>query len=80
MIPIDEIRLSTQPMDMHAGMDTAMAQVVRAFWLHQTTQGETVALSLDNNRADPGQTLAEHWTVAGDEYAFYRENLNNVMT
>jgi hypothetical protein len=37
MIPIDEIRLSTQPMDMHAGMDTAMAQVVRAFWLHQTT-------------------------------------------
>ena len=31
MIRIDEIWLSTQPMDMRAGMDTAMAQVVRAF-------------------------------------------------
>ena len=30
MIRIDEIWLSTQPMDMRAGMDTAMAQVVRA--------------------------------------------------
>ena len=28
MIRIDEIWLSTQPMDMRAGMDTAMAQVV----------------------------------------------------
>ena len=31
MIHINEIWLSTQPMDMRAGMDTAMAQVVRAF-------------------------------------------------
>ena len=31
MIRIDEIWLSTQPMDMRAGMDTAMAQVLRAF-------------------------------------------------
>ena len=31
MIRIDEIWLSTQPMDMRAGMDTVMAQVVRAF-------------------------------------------------
>ena len=31
MIRIDEIWLSTQPMDMRAGMDTTMAQVVRAF-------------------------------------------------
>ncbi|QRN22713.1 hypothetical protein [Acinetobacter baumannii] len=30
MIRIDEIWLSTQPMDMRAGMDTTMAQVVRA--------------------------------------------------
>ncbi len=29
MIRIDEIWLSTQPMDMRAGMDTAMAQVLR---------------------------------------------------
>lgn len=33
MIRIDEIWLSTQPMDMRAGMDTTMAQVVRAFGL-----------------------------------------------
>ena len=31
MIRINEIWLSTQPMDMRAGMDTVMAQVVRAF-------------------------------------------------
>ena len=31
MIRIDEIWLATQPMDMRAGMDTVMAQVVRAF-------------------------------------------------
>ncbi|WP_411687914.1 hypothetical protein [Acinetobacter indicus] len=31
MIHIDEIWLSTQPMDMRAGMDTTMAQVLRAF-------------------------------------------------
>lgn len=31
MISIDEIWLSTQPLDMRAGMDTVMAQVVRAF-------------------------------------------------
>ncbi|WP_441373121.1 IS66 family insertion sequence element accessory protein TnpB, partial [Acinetobacter lwoffii] len=31
MIRIDEIWLSTQPLDMRAGMDTIMAQVVRAF-------------------------------------------------
>ena len=31
MIRIDEIWLSTQPMDMRAEMDTAMAQVVRTF-------------------------------------------------
>ncbi|EXC76919.1 transposase domain protein, partial [Acinetobacter baumannii 1046674] len=31
MIRIDEIWLSPQPMDMRAGMDTAMAQVLRAF-------------------------------------------------
>ena len=31
MIRIDEIWLSTQPMDMRAGMDTTMAQVLRAF-------------------------------------------------
>ena len=31
MIRIDEIWLSTQPMDMRAGMDTAMAQVVKTF-------------------------------------------------
>lgn len=31
MIRIDEIWLSTQPMDMRAGMDTAMAKVLRAF-------------------------------------------------
>ena len=31
MIRIDEIWLSTQPMDMRAGMDTVMAQVLRAF-------------------------------------------------
>jgi len=31
MICIDEIWLATQPMDMRAGMDTAMAQVVRVF-------------------------------------------------
>ncbi|WP_157883285.1 IS66 family insertion sequence element accessory protein TnpB [Acinetobacter sp. NCu2D-2] len=31
MIRIDEIWLSTQPLDMRAGMDTVMAQVVRAF-------------------------------------------------
>jgi len=31
MIRIDEIWLSTQPLDMRAGMDTAMAQVLRAF-------------------------------------------------
>jgi transposase len=31
MIRIDEIWLSTQPMDMRAGMDTAMAQVLKAF-------------------------------------------------
>ncbi|WP_265103386.1 IS66 family insertion sequence element accessory protein TnpB [Acinetobacter baumannii] len=35
MIRIDEIWLSTQPMDMRAGMDTTMAQVV-SLWLHQT--------------------------------------------
>lgn len=31
MIRIDEIWLSTQPMDMRAGMDAAMAQVLKAF-------------------------------------------------
>ena len=31
MIRIDEIWLSTQPMDMRAEMDTAMAQVLKAF-------------------------------------------------
>ncbi|HCQ61984.1 MAG TPA: IS66 family insertion sequence hypothetical protein, partial [Acinetobacter nosocomialis] len=31
MIRIDEIWLSTQPLDMRAGMDIVMAQVVRAF-------------------------------------------------
>ncbi|MCO8092346.1 IS66 family insertion sequence element accessory protein TnpB [Acinetobacter pseudolwoffii] len=31
MIRIDEIWLSTQPLDMRAGMDTVMAQVLRAF-------------------------------------------------
>src|SRR5690606_17885666 len=31
MIRIDEIWLSTQPMDMRAGMDTAMAQIMKAF-------------------------------------------------
>ena len=31
MIRIDEIWLSTQPLDMRAGMDTVMAQMVRAF-------------------------------------------------
>ena len=49
MIRIDEIWLSTQPMDMRAGMDTAMAQIMKAFgsikphcadyeslWLNQT--------------------------------------------
>ncbi|WP_265733267.1 hypothetical protein [Acinetobacter baumannii] len=36
MIRIDEIWLSTQPMDMRAGMDTAMAQVLRAFGYNQT--------------------------------------------
>ena len=29
MIRIDEIWLSTQPMDMRAGPDTAMAQILR---------------------------------------------------
>jgi len=43
-------------------------------------QSETVALSLENYRADPGYTLTAYWTAAGDEYAFYRGNLNNVMT
>ena len=31
MICIDEIWLSTQSMDMRAGMDTAMAQIMKAF-------------------------------------------------
>ena len=31
MIRIDEIWLATQPMDMRAGMDTVMTQVLRAF-------------------------------------------------
>ena len=31
MIRIDEIWLATQPMDMRAGMDTVMAQELRAF-------------------------------------------------
>ena len=31
MIRIDEIWLSTQPLDMRTGMDTVMAQVLRAF-------------------------------------------------
>jgi len=31
MIRIAEIWLSTQPMDMRAGMDTAMAQIMKAF-------------------------------------------------
>src|SRR5690606_37234251 len=31
MIRIDEIWLSTQPMDMRARMDTAMAQIMKAF-------------------------------------------------
>ena len=31
MIRIDAIWLSTQPLDMRAGMDTVMAQVLRAF-------------------------------------------------
>ena len=31
MIRIDEIWLSTQPMDMRAGTDTALAQVLKAF-------------------------------------------------
>ena len=33
MIRIDEIWLSTQPMDMRAGMDTAMAQIMKAYML-----------------------------------------------
>ncbi|WP_302052328.1 hypothetical protein [Acinetobacter sp. BY484] len=32
IISIDEIWLSTQPMDMRAGMDTAMAEVLRALF------------------------------------------------
>ena len=35
MIRIDEIWLATQPMDMRAGMDTVMTQVL-SLWLHQT--------------------------------------------
>ena len=31
MIRIDEIWLSTQPLDMRAGMDTAMAQIMKSF-------------------------------------------------
>ncbi|MDM1762654.1 transposase domain-containing protein [Acinetobacter sp. 251-1] len=31
MIRIDDIWLTTQPMDMRAGMDTVMAQVLKAF-------------------------------------------------
>ena len=31
MIRIDEIWLATQPMDMRAGTDTAIAQVMKAF-------------------------------------------------
>ena len=31
MIRIDELWLSTQPMDMRAGTDTALAQVLKAF-------------------------------------------------
>ena len=31
MIRIDEIWLSTQPLDMRAGMDTVMAQIMKAF-------------------------------------------------
>lgn len=31
MIRIDEVWLSTQPMDMRAGTDTALAQVLKAF-------------------------------------------------
>ena len=31
MIHINEIWLSTQPMDMRAGMDTAMAQIMKTF-------------------------------------------------
>lgn len=31
MIRIDEIWLSTQPVDMRAGTDTAMAQIMKAF-------------------------------------------------
>ena len=31
MIRIDEIWLATQPMDMRAGMDTVMSQLVRVF-------------------------------------------------
>ena len=31
MIRIDEIWLATQPMDMRAGIDTAMAQIMKTF-------------------------------------------------
>lgn len=31
MIRMDEIWFSTQPLDMRAGMDTAMAQIMKAF-------------------------------------------------
>ncbi len=51
MIRIDEIWLSTQPMDMRAGMDTTMAQVVRAFGYIKPHQGETVALSPEQLQA-----------------------------
>ncbi|WP_425918789.1 transposase [Acinetobacter sp. TSRC1-2] len=37
MIRIDEIWLSTQPMDMRTGMDTAMAQIHESLRLYQTT-------------------------------------------
>ncbi len=36
MIRIDEIWLSTQPMDMRAGMDTDHGSGGESLWLHQT--------------------------------------------
>ncbi|MEZ6841052.1 IS66 family insertion sequence element accessory protein TnpB [Acinetobacter baumannii] len=58
MIRIDEIWLSTQPMDMRAGMDTAMAQVLRAFGYIKPH----CAYLFCNKRGHRMKVLVQRWT------------------
>ena len=61
MIRIDTVWLATEPMDMRAGTDIALAHVVKVFgaaYLHQ-------AYLFANKRANRMKVLASGWLLDG---------------